>query len=211
MRNWKKAFFLVCYAPKFVWDTIKEYAEKYKKNIVLGSAIIGVLFVCLINLNWKSCGGELHIVDVSAAFSTGQKRTMQVELVAIHHTAGSQDDKVNDLARYQLYKFGVVAYHFLVMPDGTIYQLRPLDERVPHAYGCNDNAVAVCLVGNFDNYPVPEAQRMSALQLVRWLMEQYGLKKENVMAHRELINYSPQNVTDCCGKMFNIEKFRKDL
>lgn len=156
-------------------------------------------------------GGGFGFEDLSTAFATGDKRTMQVELVAIHHTASNANICVYELARYQFQKFGNVAYHFLVMPDGTVYQLRPLDERVPHAYGCNDNAIAVCLAGNFNDYEVPPAQRDSALQLVRWLMGKYGIGKDRVLAHGELTGYSAQNATDCCGKKFNIAKFRQEL
>ena len=222
LNNYITALWLIAYLPKMVYLWLVEHWK------MLATAIVCALILLLVSYNLGSGetasanhtaaatsatydGGGFRFEDLSAAFATGEKRTMQVELVGVHHTAGNPYSKVYDLARYQFGVFGVVAYHFLVMPDGTVYQLRPLDERVPHAYGCNDNSIAVCLAGNFDDYPVPDAQRTSALQLVRWIMSKYNLGKDRVLAHRELAAYSPRNATDCCGKMFNIAQFRKEL
>ena len=224
MQNYITALWLILYLPKVAYLWVR---EEWKMLAVACGCVFGIfLFLyaygkdsgaaqrksaVMANSAAAYDGGGFGFVDVSAAFATGAKRTMQVELVAIHHTAGNANICVYELAKYQFQKFGNVAYHFLVMPDGTVYQLRPLDERVPHAYGCNDNAIAVCLTGNFNDYEVPPAQRDSALQLVRWLMGKYGIGKDRVLAHGELTAYSPQNSTDCCGKKFNIQKFRNEL
>lgn len=222
VNNYITALWLIAYLPKMACLWVRENW----RPLVLALGCVLALFVVSYNLGSGETastnhtaaatsatydGGGFGFVDLSAAFATGEKRTMQVELIGVHHTAGNPHTKVYDLARYQFGVFGVVAYHFLVMPDGTVYQLRPLDERVPHAYGCNDNSIAVCLAGNFDDYPVPDAQRTSALQLCRWLMKKYGLTADKVKAHGELTNYSPHNATDCCGKLFNINKFRSEL
>ena len=222
VNNYITALWLIAYLPKMAYLWVVEHWK------MLTTAIVCALILLLVSYNLGSDetaathtavsatsatydGGGFGFEDLSAAFATGEKRSMQVELVGVHHTAGNPYTKVYDLARYQFGVFGVVAYHFLVMPDGTVYQLRPLDERVPHAYGCNDNSIAVCLAGNFDDYPVPDAQRTSALQLVRWIMSKYNLSKDRVLAHRELKAYSPHNATDCCGTKFNIEQFRQEL
>ena len=222
VHNYITALWLIAYIPKMacLW------ARENWRPLVLALGCVLALFVASYNLGSGEMtashtavsatsatydGGGFGFEDLSAAFSTGDKRTMQVELVAIHHTASNANICVYELARYQFKKFGNVAYHFLVMPDGTIYQLRPLDERVPHAYGCNGNSIAICLAGNFNEYEPTDAQRTSALQLCRWLMKKYGLTADNVKAHGELTAYSPQNATDCCGKKFNIAQFRKEL
>ena len=222
VNNYITALWLIAYLPKMACLWVRENW----RPLALALGCVLALFVVSYNLGSGEMaatntavsatsatydGGGFGFEDLSAAFATGEKRTMQVELVGVHHTAGNPYSKVYDLARYQFGVFGVVAYHFLVMPDGTVYQLRPLDERVPHAYGCNDNSIAVCLAGNFDDYPVPDAQRTSALQLVRWIMSKYNLGKDRVLAHRELKAFSPHNATDCCGKLFNINKFRSEL
>lgn len=224
INNYITALWLILYLPKMAYLWVCEHWKMLATAIVctlalfvvsynLGSTETTATTTAHISTSASYDGGGFGFEDLTAAFATGDKRTMQVELIAIHHTAGSPDGSVSDLAKIHLGQnhWNGVGYHFFIVPDGTVYQLRPLDERVPHAYGCNDNAIAVCLAGNFNDYEVPPAQRDSALQLVRWLMGKYGIGKDRVLAHGELTAYSPSNATDCCGKLFNIEKFRQEL
>ena len=221
--NYITALWLVIYLPKMAYLWAR---ENWKMLSTAVACVFGIfLFLYAYGKDGgttqrKSAvakstygGGGFGCVDLSAAFASGEKRSMQVELIAIHHTAGNPHGSVNDICRIHFgqNKWNGVGYHFYIVPDGTVYQLRPLDERVPHAYGCNDNAIAVCLSGNFNDYEVPPAQRDSALQLVRWLMGKYGIGRDRVLAHGELTAYSPLNATDCCGKKFNIQKFRNEL
>ena len=224
LNNYITALWLIAYLPKMAYLWVVEHWK------MLATAIVCALILLIVSYNLGSGemtasrtavsetsatydGGGFGFEDLSAAFATGEKRSMQVELIAIHHTAGNPNGSVNDLCRIHFgqNKWNGIGYHFYIVPDGTVYQLRPLDERVPHAYGCNDNAIAVCLAGNFNDYEVPLAQRDSALQLCRWLMKKYGLTADKVKAHGELTAYSPSNTTDCCGKLFNIQKFRQEL
>lgn len=224
INNYITALWLIAYLPKMVYLWIVEHWK------MLATAIVCALILLLVSYNLGSGetaathtavsatsatydGGGFGFNDLTAAFKTGEKRSMQVELIAIHHTAGNPNGSVNDLAKIHLgqNKWNSVGYHFYIVPDGTVYQLRPLDECVPHAYGCNGNSIAICLAGNFNEYEPTDAQRTSALQLCRWLMKKYGLTADKVKAHGELTAYSPSNTTDCCGKLFNIAKFRQEL
>ena len=136
-----------------------------------------------------------------------------VELIAIHHTAGNPNCGVNDICKVHFgeRQWGKIGYHFFIDKDGGIYQLHPLDERVPHAYGCNDNAIAICLAGNFSQYEVPQAQWQSAIRLTKWLMQKYHLVMNNVMKHSELKKYSLLNNTECAGLKLDMDKFRNEL
>jgi N-acetylmuramoyl-L-alanine amidase len=221
IQNYITALWLIAYLPKMAYL----YVRENWRMLATVAACLVALFAVSYHLGKDGGkavatsasstydGGGFGFVDLSAAFATGEKRTMQVELIAIHHTAGNPNGSVNDLAKIHLgqNKWNSVGYHFYIVPDGTVYQLRPLDECVPHAYGCNGNSIAICLAGNFNEYEPTDAQRTSALQLCRWLMKKYGLTADKVKAHGELTAYSPQNATDCCGKMFNIQKFRNEL
>lgn len=200
IKRYLKAFVLLLVAPIIGCEVIRDKIKENRAKTIIVAALISVVTICAFMPEQ-----ELKITDLSAAFSTGQKRTMQVDVITIHHTAGSRNDKVNDLARFQLQRFGVVAYHFLVMPDGTIYQLRPLDERVPHAYGYNDNAIAICLVGNFNDYEVPDAQYNALVALTKNLAKQYNIPTDRVKRHCDLNN------TECPGTMFDFETFIDDI
>lgn len=219
VQNYITALWLIAYLPKMAYLWIVEHWK------MLATAAVCALILLLVSYNLgndKVVVSQYHSTeydggfgfnDLTAAFKTGEKRSMQVELIAIHHTAGNPNGSVNDLAKIHLgqNKWNSVGYHFYIVPNGTVYQLRPLDECVPHAYGCNGNSIAICLAGNFNEYEPTDAQRTSALQLCRWLMKKYGLTADKVKAHGELTAYSPQNATDCCGKLFNINKFRSEL
>jgi N-acetylmuramoyl-L-alanine amidase len=75
-----------------------------------------------------------------------------------------------------------------------------------HTKGHNRNSLGVCFVGNFDDVPPPELQWNKGLELVRWLLFNYGLTPENVHGHNEFASYK-----SCPGKMFDMDKFRNDL
>lgn len=222
-QNYITALWLIAYLPKVAYL----YVRENWKMLATVAACLFVLFLVSYNFGKTDGGtvatsavsaaeydgGGFGFVDLTAAFATGEKRTMQVELIAIHHTAGNPNGTVSDICRVHLgqNKWNSVGYHFFITPDGTTYQLRPLDERVPHAFGCNDNGIAICLAGNFSEYEVPPAQRDAALQLTRWLMRKYNLGKSNVLTHSECRIYSPLNNTECCGTKFNANKFREKL
>ena len=221
IQNYITALWLIAYIPKMAYLYVR---ENWRMLATVAACLIA-LFAVSYHLGKDGTaataasasatydGGGFGFVDLTAAFATGEKRSMQVELVAIHHTAGRADGTVNDICRVHFgeHKWSGVGYHFFIEQDGTTYQLRPLNERVPHAYGCNDNAIAICLAGNFSQYEVPPAQWTAALQLTRWLMRKYSLGKSNVLTHSECKVYSPLNNTECCGTKFNANKFREEL
>ena len=85
-----------------------------------------------------------------------------------------------------------IGYHFLIGPDGAIYQGRP--ETVVGAHASpNTNAVGICVLGNYD----PEEDQLndkiesSILNLLSWLSSKYGINpKEQYFGHRD---FSPKS------------------
>ena len=151
----------------------------------------------------------LHIVDVTPAFNNNNLKKHKTEYVVIHHTAGNPDGCINDIIKvhYGQHGWSSIGYHFFIDTDGTIYQLRNTDENVPHSYHYNDNSVAICLNGNLSKYKPTDEQWNSTMKLVRQMLEKYGLTKESVFKHGQLHG----NNTECCGKLFDVEKFKKEL
>ncbi len=72
----------------------------------------------------------------------------------------------------------------------------------------NEDAVGICLVGDF-NKTVPNYQQMASLaKLVRFLQRRYGISKSNVYGH----NTTPgARITDCPGKNFPMAKLKSML
>lgn len=209
-----KATALLILAPVAAYD----WLEKHKVGVLCSLATTALLvlfvFVC------GSCGedkdeytptfngGELVINDISAAYSTGVLRP-KTEFIVIHHTAGSDNGKISDIAKIHLKqnKWNSIGYHYFIDVDGTVTQLRDDRECAPHSYHYNNNSVAIVLNGNFSNHPVGSAQYTSLVLLVRELMAKYGLGKDAVKRHCDLNG----NSTECPGKYFNLQQFKKDL
>lgn len=150
-----------------------------------------------------------EITDLTAAFNNGNLKRHKTLYIVLHHTAGPKDGRINDICRVHFgqHKWSSIGYHFFIDTDGGIYQLRDTDENCPHSLCYNDNAVAIVLNGNFSEYEPTAEQWDSALKIVRSMMKKYGLTANDVYRHGDM----PNNNTECCGKFFNLEQFRKDL
>jgi len=103
-----------------------------------------------------------------------------------------------------------IGYHFVIGPDGTIYEGRDIRVRGAHVELKNTGKVGVLLLGDFEpglgieigpwefripwdhDDPGPTAlQVQSTTDLIRWLDYQYGI--EGVVGHRDV------NPTLCPG------------
>lgn len=72
----------------------------------------------------------------------------------------------------------------------------------------NENAIGICLVGNFNNTVPTSRQMQSLLKLVRFLQVRYGIPKSRIYGH----NTTPgARVTDCPGKKFPMARLKSML
>lgn len=209
-----KATALLILAPVAAYD----WLEKHKVGVCTAFATTLTIFIFILccgacgkdndELTPTFNGGELVINDISAAYSTGVLRP-KTEFIVIHHTAGSDNGKISDIARIHMKKnkWNSIGYHYFIDVDGTVTQLRDDRECAPHSYHYNNNSVAIVLNGNFSNHPVGSAQYTSLVLLVRELMAKYGLGKDAVKRHCDLNG----NSTECPGTYFNLKTFKKDL
>lgn len=88
-----------------------------------------------------------------------------------------------------------VPYHFLIAPDGRIYEGRPT------GYAPQSNTdydvtghIGIQLWGNFDVQRVSRAQLASLAHLVAWLGIRHGIAVDTLRAHRDLTD------TACPGR-----------
>lgn len=85
-----------------------------------------------------------------------------------------------------------IGYHFLIGPEGTIYQGRPETVIGAHA-SPNTNAVGICLIGDYDpeKDPIPPVMEKSLVDLLTWLCSNYKVNpKTSIFGHRD---YSPKS------------------
>lgn len=94
-------------------------------------------------------------------------------------------------------KWADIGYHFLIGPDGVIYEGRP--ETVVGAHcSPNTNAVGICLIGDYDNGKdeLTAASEQSLLKLMSWLASNYRIDpKTNVFGHCDFSSKSCPGTT----------------
>lgn len=205
IRPYLKALCLLVLFPYALSDFVRR--RKWIVAADCGFVVISLLFV--LSLSSGKSDEDLHIVDLTAAYNTGNVTATKKIAVIIHHTAGNPNCNINDIAKIHLVEHGWsgIGYHYYIDKDGVVYILRSENEIVPHSYNFNSNAVAICLAGNFNNYEPTKAQWQSLLSLTRKVLKTHDLSAKDVYKHGQMWG----NATECCGKLFDIEKLREEL
>ena len=83
---------------------------------------------------------------------------------------------------------------------------RPWIYQGAHARGRNHNSIGVCILGNFDEYPVPPDQWHFAVKALWWLCRYLRLPAERVVGHREV-----QRNRRCPGEFFDLDRLRREI
>jgi len=103
------------------------------------------------------------------------------------HQPGEQG--YNTVTRGDVYRWHVtengwsdIAYHYLVLQDGTLVECRPITRQGAHTYGHNKDSVGVCYVGK----STPNTLQISSLiSLANILQKSYGLGPHDWYGHNE--------------------------
>lgn len=130
-------------------------------------------------------------------FSEKLVSRITTDMIVIHHTA-LEDMSVADIHELHLTKgWAGIAYHKVILADGTIQDGRPEKMIGAHALGANPRSIGIVLDGNFENKPPTAAQMDSLVRLTRELMAKYHIPLENVVPHRDVTKG-----TSCPGEQF---------
>jgi len=133
--------------------------------------------------------------------------------ITVHHSdtaVGGRDLGSSELAIRKLQKehmnrtsgpngsqhWGDLGYHFLIDPEGRIFQGRSLRWRGAHAGNATTNAgnIGICMLGEFE-HSMPGAPAMRALErLIGDLSRKHGIRASHVYGHSDFKN------TICPGK-----------
>ena len=106
-----------------------------------------------------------------------------------------------------------IGYHFVIMPDGSCEDGRPLYRPGAHCKDANRNfiGIGICLVGNFSQTEVPDVQLEGLVDKIVRLLSAYHLTVEDVELHSKV----PGAATECPGRYFPtdimIEKLREHM
>ncbi|MDH7487849.1 MAG: N-acetylmuramoyl-L-alanine amidase, partial [Anaerolineae bacterium] len=140
------------------------------------------------------------------------QRTAPISMIVVHHTDTPPTFTVEQLAHYHVFgtrkdaqgnwikkEWPGIGYHFVITPDGTIYQGQREETCSYHVGGePNNYSLGVSFIGrfmqsNYDGTPrapeeqLPTPQQMySASRLIAWLMQKHDVPIEKVMGHRDV-------------------------
>ncbi|MGV3524111.1 MAG: peptidoglycan recognition family protein [Candidatus Sericytochromatia bacterium] len=136
--------------------------------------------------------------------------------IVLHHTwkpsqaQYNKDASMRGIQNYHMNdnKWSDIGYHFLIGPEGVIYQGRP--ENVVGAHSTpNTNMVGVCVFGDYDagkDTLTPES-REAVLKVLTWLSAEYNISPNAFYGHRD---FSPKT---CPGdNIYNfMDSFKQEV
>ena len=144
---------------------------------------------------------------------------MDWQKIVIHHTASSTEVRRSgkiapvDAAMIREWHktkgWSDIGYHFVIKPDGRCEEGRPLDRPGAHCNAGRRNfiGIGICLVGNFSEKAVPDAQLVGLVNKVAQLIKVFKLGVEAVELHKDV----PGAATECPGRLFPADVFKKEL
>ncbi|AFM42589.1 N-acetylmuramoyl-L-alanine amidase [Desulfosporosinus acidiphilus SJ4] len=144
---------------------------------------------------------------------------MDWQKIVIHHTASPTEvkrfgksvpvDAKMIRGWHKTKGWSDIGYNFVIMPDGSCQDGRPLSQQGAHCKAGKRNSmgIGVCLVGNFSETTVPEAQLDGLVNKIVQLLLDFNLGIEDVELHREV----PGAVTECPGRNFPVNTLKKKL
>ena len=125
--------------------------------------------------------------------------------ITIHHEGTvleAKDDATRKIKNIQTWGMGPdrnwtdIPYHFLIAPDGKIYEGRAVSTVGETATEYNPAGhLLICCLGNLETQPLPEAQFNSLVKLVAYTSKKYGIPLDSIAAHKDF-----SNQTNCPGK-----------
>ncbi len=147
--------------------------------------------------------------------------------IVIHHTAlitseklpsGEKEvDEYHQRRGFEIYCFGQVyhvAYHYLVLPDGSVQHGRPERCEGAHARGYN-SYIGISVIGDFSSRDNPKGtkgpekptpkQLETIVELCRTLRQKYRIPLQHVVRHSDIAS------TDCPGDRFPFNRLLSRL
>lgn len=114
-----------------------------------------------------------------------ERKLSKVYLIILHHTASSSAS-VEGINNDHLKRgWAGIGYHFLIQPDGTIDEARPIKYVGSHCAGNNTSSIGIALVGDFRKTKPTDEQLKSTKELIATLRKQVPTIKR-VLNHNDL-------------------------
>ena len=119
---------------------------------------------------------ESRIVDIVDTLLKGSgyyavRHREAIDLTVVHHTATRASLEPWEAATYHVntLEWPGIAYHYFIVPDGTIYQTNKLETVSYHAGNANTKSIGVALAGNFYSGDGVGRPSLAQQRSLRWL------------------------------------------
>lgn len=129
----------------------------------------------------------------------------EINTVVVHYTtAGTFESTKNHFLNPE----SQVSAHYIIDKNGDIYQMVKDADKAWHAAQANRTSIGIEHVARVGDQ-LTAAQEKSSVHLIKWLMTEYKIPKENIKAHKQ------SGATNCPGNIFgdgiddaNLPKFK---
>lgn len=119
-----------------------------------------------------------------------------IDMIVLHYTAGATaQGAINTFLTSNNGKR--TSAHYIIERNGDIYQMVEDRDKAWHARDANPRSIGIEHVAVTGQRMSMEQER-SSVALIRWLMQEYGIKKRNITGHR----FAPGNSTICPDHLF---------
>jgi len=174
---------------------------------VLAILIISLCVSCASRKKISGVDNEINIIPRSAwnALEPRAYKSHTPVRITVHHE-GTRLEKTDDAAKKiaAIQKWGMgpdrnwidIPYHFLIAPNGTIYEGRNVNTvgETATEYDPTGHLLITCL-GNYEQQEVPEEMLASLTRLIAYCSKKYNIPVETLTTHRD-----NSKQTTCPGK-----------
>ncbi len=129
---------------------------------------------------------------------------LPVQRITVHHdgmntfTSRSEGDAADRLERiraaHRSKNWGDIGYHYLIDPNGRVWEGRPLNWQGAHVASQNEGNLGICVMGNYEDQSPSDTQLDAVERFVASQMRAYRVPVMRVHTHRELAS------TQCPGR-----------
>lgn len=113
-----------------------------------------------------------------------------IKKIAIHHSL-TKSGSAESFARYHVKENGWpgIGYHFVIEKNGDVKWCNNLEIKSYHVGNSNKFAVGICLVGDYREQLLSDAQLTPLLKLLKFLIRELDLSYRDVLGHNEFNGY----------------------